>query len=97
VLVGYVESGRRRVFSCYIHCHFGPVHCQLVVCESGALSCHGVMYFVRRHVTSVDVVVQLGKLTVNVLKECAKKLKLKVAATTKKADLIDAISDHFGL
>jgi ATP-dependent DNA helicase 2 subunit 1 len=39
---------------------------------------------------------RLNKLTVSQLKECAKKLKIK-SAGTKKADLIDAISDHFGL
>lgn len=39
---------------------------------------------------------RLGKLTVPMLKEFVKKLQIK-SAGTKKADLIDAISDHFGL
>lgn len=39
---------------------------------------------------------RLGKLTVPMLKEFVKKLNIK-SAGTKKADLIDAISDHFGL
>ena len=39
---------------------------------------------------------QLGKLTVPVLKDHIKKLKIKTGAT-KKADLIDAINSHFGL
>lgn len=39
---------------------------------------------------------QLNKLTVPVLKECIKKAKIKTAAT-KKADLITAINDHYGI
>lgn len=39
---------------------------------------------------------RLSKLTVPQLKECINKLRLKTLGT-KKADLIDAISDHFGL
>jgi len=38
---------------------------------------------------------QLGKLTLPVLRECAKKLRIKTG--TKKADIIDAINDHYGL
>ncbi|CAH1785312.1 unnamed protein product [Owenia fusiformis] len=39
---------------------------------------------------------KLGKLTVPVLKEAVKNLKIKTTGT-KKADLIDAITDHFDL
>lgn len=39
---------------------------------------------------------RLGKLTVAVLKEIVKKEKI-TASGTKKADLIDAINDHFGV
>nr|XP_022332016.1 X-ray repair cross-complementing protein 5-like [Crassostrea virginica] len=39
---------------------------------------------------------RLGKLTVAVLKEIVKKEKISTSGT-KKADLIDAINDHFGL
>jgi len=42
-----------------------------------------------------DLVVQLGKLTLPVLRECAKKLRLKTG--TKKAEIIEAITVHFGL
>lgn len=38
---------------------------------------------------------RLGKLTLPVLRECAKKLQIKTG--TKKADIIDAIAAHFGL
>ena len=42
------------------------------------------------------VSLQQGKLTVAVLKEIVKKEKISTSGT-KKADLIDAINDHFGL
>jgi len=40
---------------------------------------------------------RLNKLTVAQLKECIKKLKIKSVSGTKKADLIDAINEHFDL
>lgn len=43
-----------------------------------------------------NIFFQLGKLTVAVLKEIVKKEKI-TASGTKKADLIDAINDHFGV
>ena len=39
---------------------------------------------------------QLGKLTVAVLKDLIKQAKITTSAT-KKADLIEAINDHFGV
>ena len=42
------------------------------------------------------VVFQLNKLTVAALKDCVKKLKIK-AAGTKKADLVEAINEHFDI
>jgi ATP-dependent DNA helicase 2 subunit 1 len=39
---------------------------------------------------------QLGKLTVPILKEIVKKQGI-TPASMKKADLIDAINDHFGV
>lgn len=42
------------------------------------------------------LVLQLGKLTVPVLREFIKREKIQ-ASGTRKADLIDAINDHFGV
>lgn len=48
------------------------------------------------YATTCTSIFQLGKLTVAVLKEFVKKADLK-PDSQKKADLIDAISDHFGV
>ena len=45
---------------------------------------------------TVSVLFQLGKLTVAVLKDLIKQAKITTSAT-KKADLIEAINDHFGV
>ena len=42
------------------------------------------------------LVFQLGKMTVAVLKECAKKAKIRVSGT-RKQDIIECINEHFGI